>query len=93
MPRCAGCGSDIIAFEPVSGRGTVETFTVVHRSFLPGFGDEPYVLAWIALPEQPGLRVFGNITGCAPEVVRIGMPVTLWFEARSDFALPNFRAA
>ena len=92
MPRCTGCGSGTPTFQPVSGHGTVETFTVVHRSFVPGFGEAPYVLAWIALPEQAGLRVFGNITGCAPDAVHIGMGVTLWFEARGNFALPNFRA-
>lgn len=89
-PRCPSCGSAALAFEPVSGRGKVETFTVIHRSFVPGF-EGPYVAAWIALPEQEGLRAFGNVTGCAPDEVTIGMAVEVWFEPRGDQKLPNFR--
>lgn len=90
-PRCAMCGSDQFDWDAVSGRGTVATFSVIHRSFVAGFDGEPYVIAWIDLPEQPGLRVFGNVTGCAPDAVRIGTPVEVWFEPRGDMAMPNFR--
>lgn len=81
-------------FEPVSGKGQVETFSVIHRSFVPAFAERtPYVIAWIGLPEQPGLRVFANVTGCDPSEVAIGMKVELYFEARDGWdALPNFRA-
>lgn len=89
-PRCPHCGGADLAFEPVSGRGTIETFTVIHRSFVPGF-EGPYVAAWVALPEQDGLRTFANITGCPPDEVRIGMPVEVWFEPRGEQQLPNFR--
>ncbi len=92
-PACPTCGSADLAFEPVSGLGTVETFSVIHKSFVPEFaGREPYVIAWIALPEQAGLRVFGNVTGCAPAEVAIGMAVEVFFEARDGHAaLPNFK--
>lgn len=91
-PRCPGCGGSETTFEPVSGAGTVETFSIVHRSFVPEFADRtPYVIAWIALPEQPGLRVFGNVTGCAPEEVAIGMPVDVYFEELNGRVRPNFR--
>jgi uncharacterized OB-fold protein len=89
---CPACASADLAFEPVSGQGKVETFSVIHKSFVPEFqGREPYIIAWIALPEQPGLRVFGNIVG-APEDVSIGMAVEVCFEARDGHgALPNFK--
>jgi uncharacterized OB-fold protein len=72
----------------------VHTFTVVHRTAAPGFTDcTPYVLAWVDLAEQPGLRAFGNVTGCAPPQVRIGLPVRACFEERQGFGLvPNFTA-
>jgi uncharacterized OB-fold protein len=90
--RCPACGSAKLGYEPVSGRGTVETFTVVHRSFAPGFEAEgPYVVAWIALAEQRGLRTMGNVAGCAPEEVVIGLPVEVFFEPRGELKLPNFR--
>jgi len=90
---CPACGSTELVFEPVSGQGKVETFSVIHKSFVPEFqGREPYVIAWIGLPEQAGLRLFGNVVGAAPEEVSIGMPVEVFFEARDgNAALPNFK--
>ncbi len=92
-PSCPDCGHAEFAFEAVSGLGTIETFSVIHRSFVPEFVDRtPYVIAWIALPEQRGLRAFGNVTGCPPDAVAIGMEVEVYFEARDGrSALPNFR--
>ncbi|WP_433326508.1 Zn-ribbon domain-containing OB-fold protein [Spirillospora sp. CA-294931] len=85
-PSCPFCGGDDLAYERVDGRGTVHTFSVVHRSFLPGFAP-PYVIAWIDLPE--GARAFGDIVGRAPETVRIGQAV------RADLSgpLPHWRPA
>jgi uncharacterized OB-fold protein len=79
----------------VSGLGTVHTFSVVHRSFAPGFADRtPYVIAWIELAEQAGLRAFGNVLDCAPADVRIGLPVRVRFEELPGFGpVPNFSAA
>jgi uncharacterized OB-fold protein len=80
-------------YEPVSGQGRVETFSVIHRSFVPEFaGRVPYAIAWIGLPEQPELRVFANVSGCDPAEVAIGMDVEVFFEARDGrAAIPNFR--
>jgi uncharacterized OB-fold protein len=90
--RCPACGSKELGYERVSGSGTVESFTVVHRSFAPGFEtDGPYAVAWIALPEQAGLRTMANVTGCPADEVRAGMPVEVWFEPRGELKLPNFR--
>jgi uncharacterized OB-fold protein len=83
-PVCPYCGGGELPYETVSGHGTVHTFSVVHRSFLPGF-DPPYVIAWIDLPE--GARAFGDVTGCAAEDVRIGMPVEVYF----DEDIPHWR--
>jgi len=92
-PVCPNCGGSEFTFEPVSGRGRVETFSVIHRSFVAAFADRtPYVVAWIGLEEQAGLRTFGNVTGCAQDEVTIGMEVDVTFEARDGIAaLPNFR--
>lgn len=94
-PRCPRCLGDRLEFRPVSGRGRVYTYSVVHRTFVPGFaGDVPYVIAWLELAEQPGLRVFGNVTGCDPADVRIGTEVEVHFEERDGFGpMPNFRPA
>ena len=94
-PACPACGGGDLDFEAVSGRGHVETISVIHRSFVPAFADRtPYAIAWIGLVEQPGLRVFGNVTGCAPAEIAIGMPVEVYIEAREgQDALPNIKKA
>jgi uncharacterized protein len=90
--RCPFCRGRELEFEQVSGCGQVSTFTIVHRSVAPGFADRtPYVLAWVELAEQPGLRAFGNVVDCPPQEVYIGLPVRVGFEEISGFGLvPNF---
>lgn len=81
----------MLQFEPVSGIGVVESFSIVYRSFVEGFGTEPYAIAWIALPEQAGLRLMSNIVSCNIEEITIGSDVTLCFEQRGDFGdIPQF---
>lgn len=77
---CPYCRGVELVFEPVSGLGTVHTFTVVHRG-------GPFVAAWVDLRE--GARAFGHIVDCPPEQVRIGMPVRVTFV--DD--LPHWRPA
>jgi uncharacterized protein len=88
-PACPYCGGTDLPYSSVSGRGTVHTFSVIHRTFLPGF-ETPYVVAWVELAE--GARAFGNIIGLPPEEVRIGMPVRVCFEDRPGFGpVPQWR--
>ncbi len=49
----------------------------------------PYVVATVKLAEGPHLMT--NIIGCAPDAVRIGMPVRVVFRKMSDeITLPMF---
>jgi uncharacterized protein len=90
-PVCPFCGGVELPYEKVGGRGIVHTSTVVHRAFLPGF-TPPYALAWIDLEE--GARVFGDVVGCEPERVRIGLPVEVCFTELPGFGpLPHWRPA
>ena len=88
---CPACLSDDTDWILSSGRGTVYTYTVMHQNQAIGFREElPYVLAYVELAE--GVRMLTNIVGCAPEDLRIGMPVELTFEdANDEVALPKFR--
>ena len=89
---CPSCWSSDIGWEAVSGRGRIATFTVVHTPPYPAFEDVvPFVLALVDLDE--GVRMMCNIVGCAPENVRIGMPVAVTFEDRGGIALPQFSPA
>jgi uncharacterized OB-fold protein len=90
---CPTCLSDAVEWVRSSGRGTVYTFTVTHQNQAPGFRDAlPYVLAYVELDE--GVRMLTNIVDCAPDAVRIGMPVEVVFEdATATVTLPKFKPA
>ena len=88
---CTECLSPATEWVRASGGGTVYTFTVTHQNQAPGFREElPYVLAVVELEE--GVRMMTNIVGCAPETVRIGMPVEVLFDdVTPDVTLAKFR--
>ena len=75
---CPVCGN-ALAPEPVSGRGTVFTYTVNYQPFNPSV-PVPYVIAIVQLDEQPELRIAANIVDCEPDSVCIGLPVAVRFE-------------
>jgi uncharacterized OB-fold protein len=92
VPVCPACLGNEIVFEPVSGRGVVESFTVNHQPWRPDLAD-PYVIAVVELVEQPDLRLTTNIVGCDPAELFIGQHVVVMFEAVEDIFLPLFRPA
>lgn len=73
--ECRDCGATLVA-QPVSGLGTVFTYTVNHHPYNPEI-PTPYVIALVELSEQSGLRVAANIVGCEPDSVTCGMPVSI----------------
>ncbi|HEV7862189.1 MAG TPA: OB-fold domain-containing protein, partial [Acidimicrobiia bacterium] len=75
---CPRCLSLRLAPEPVSGRGTVYSFTVANREFAPGIMP-PYVVGLVDLVEQEGLRLVTNVVNVAIGDVRIGMAVRVLF--------------
>jgi acetyl-CoA acetyltransferase/uncharacterized OB-fold protein len=89
-PRCPRCHGADVAPEPVSGRATLASYTVNHQPWFPGMS-VPYTIGLVELVEQPDLRLTTNVVGCAPEAVRIGMPLRVTFRTVSDeIALPLF---
>lgn len=105
MQRCADCGwvrfppallcprclSERAEWAPMSGRGTVFSWVVVHQSQHPAFNpDAPYNVAVIELDEGP--RLHTNLLDCALDEIRIGMRVEVVFEkVNDDITLPKFR--
>ncbi len=56
-PACPHDGGPL-TWTPVSGRGTLFTWAVVERAFLPAFADRvPFVTALVVLEEDPALRL------------------------------------
>lgn len=92
---CTACGSTDPRYEftPVSGRGTVRSWTVVRQAFLPGF-DLPFVLVDVELAEQPGLRLIGRLLDGVGADLHLGAAVRVAFEDLSDeMAVPAFELA
>jgi uncharacterized OB-fold protein len=70
------------------GRGTVETFTVVARSFYPAL-PAPYVIAMVRLEE--GILLTALVVDADPAEVAIGLPVAVTFRAiEGDQPVPCF---
>ncbi len=105
LPRCNACGRHFFRPEvacphcfatnwrwvEASGRGTLYSYTIVHKAPAPGFV-VPFMFAAIELDEGP--CVFSNIVGCAQADVRIGMNLQVQFDAVAPgVSLPRFRPA
>ena len=88
-PVCPACLSRELSVAAVSGRAELLTYTVNHQPWLPGF-PPPYVVAIVAIDEQPSLRITTNIVNCAPDELRIGMPLRVCFEECDDVWVPLF---
>jgi uncharacterized OB-fold protein len=111
VARCGHCGRftmppDVVCphchasdprfeFTPVSGRGTVRSWTVVRQALLPGFDDElPFVLVDVELVEQADLRLIGRLLdgpGALGAGLYVGAAVAVTFEDLAPgVAIPAF---
>lgn len=97
--RCAACGRTP-EWTPVSGRGTIWSFTRVHPPVLPAFAAlTPYPVVVVELEEQRGLRLVGNvvenpdspINAVPPERIFIGAPVTAVIRQINGVPWPAWR--
>ncbi|MDL4821312.1 OB-fold domain-containing protein [Actinomadura opuntiae] len=87
-PMCPKCHSPNRDHVVASGRGEVHSYVVHHHPPVPG-RTPPYVVAVVELEE--GVRIVGNVNGCAPDDVKVGMPVRLVFERMDDeLVLPQW---
>ena len=89
VPSCPDCGGTPEP-RPVSGRGTVFTFTVNHQAFRPEV-PPPYVVAIVELDEQDDLRLPTNLVDCDADAMTIGQPVEVLFEHHGEHWVPVFR--
>ncbi len=84
---CPHCGGLDLEWVTASGKGTVYSFTVVHRAPAEFQAEAPYVVAMVELEE--GVRMLTRLVDVEPAAVRVAMAaeVTLRGEPR----LPYFR--
>ncbi len=76
--RCGTCGGREFSWECVSGRGSLASFTVLHRAPPEHQNRLPYVYALVDLEEGP--RIISNIVGVDSDELWIGMPLQVVFE-------------
>lgn len=89
QPLCTKCQGLDLEWVESSGRGTLYSYTVVHRPQRPVF-DVPYTVAIVELEE--GWYMLTNLIGVDATDVKIGMSLEVAFEAMSDeITLPFFR--
>ncbi|MET0143927.1 MAG: OB-fold domain-containing protein [Ilumatobacteraceae bacterium] len=90
---CVGCRSTEPSFhdQPVSGNGTVRSWTVMRVAFLPGFAPlVPYTLADVELDEQANLRIVARVLA-GEEVLAVGARAHTEFEEIAPgFNVPGF---
>jgi acetyl-CoA acetyltransferase/uncharacterized OB-fold protein len=89
VPICPSCHSRSSAPTEVSGRATVVGYTTNQHQWLPGF-EPPYVIAVVAMEEDPTVRLTTNIVDCDPDEVHVGQQVAVRFEHADDVWLPLF---
>ncbi|MBC6462040.1 OB-fold domain-containing protein [Actinomadura sp. HBU206391] len=90
-PMCPHCHALERGHVVASGRGELHSYVVHHHPPVPGRAT-PYVVGLVELEE--GVRMVGNVIGCSPGDVRIGMPVRLAFErVGDDLTLPQWTPA
>jgi uncharacterized protein len=106
VPRCATCGmfrfppaaicfncrSEDVEWIDHDGEADLYSFTVIRHAVIPSVAEAlPIVIGVVELPDTNGCRVIGDVIGCAPESVRIGMPLSLdWYDV-DDGSVPCFR--
>ncbi|MBC7710909.1 MAG: OB-fold domain-containing protein [Rhizobacter sp.] len=94
-PWCIECGSRELQWTAAKPSGTVYSYTVSRTVAMnsPAWAAEmPLILCLIDLDD--GARLYGQVTGCRAEDIRIGMRVDVHFEDISDEAgIPKFRPA
>lgn len=94
-PSCAKCGSSDLCWERFGSdiKGSVYSYIISYRPFLPGFQDDiPQITAIVELERLPKVKILGNILDCKPEEIKIGMPVQMvWVDITEERALPQWK--
>lgn len=91
-PVCRYCRSLDVGVREVSGRAKLAGFTINERFGLPGLA-APYVIAQVAIAEDPRVRLTTNIVDCDFDRLELGQQVQVVFEQVEDVWFPLFRPA
>jgi uncharacterized OB-fold protein len=88
-PACPHCDS-ALEWVRVSGNGTLFSWTVVRRAFLPAFeANVPFVSALIAIDEDPAVRIVSYVVDADPAALRADEPVQAVFRPLTFTTVPD----
>jgi acetyl-CoA acetyltransferase/uncharacterized OB-fold protein len=88
-PICRACGATDLDVQAVWGGAVVQSHTT---NVQPWSADQrdPYVVAVVAIDEDPAIHLTTNLVGVDPEVVAVGLRVQVTFQPAEDVWLPFF---
>ena len=78
---CPNCNSKTTNWKELSGKGSLQSFTVIHIGGTTYASDVPYIVAIVKLKEGPS--VCARLVGAdplKPEAIQVGDPVIADFE-------------
>ena len=79
-PTCRYCDLEDFTWEAVSGRGTLFSWVVVNRPWIPEYASlVPFVPALVALEEDPSVRITTRIVDVEPADLEFDMPLQAFF--------------
>jgi len=78
-PICDNCFSKEFRWVEISNKGKLLTYTVIHVAPTQFQSMAPYAVGIVQF--EDGVKLPGMIKDMAPEQIKIGMPLTLVFEA------------
>lgn len=92
QPLCPACGALDPPWGPVSGGGSVVSWTVVHPPVLPAWADDtPFTVLLVELAQ--GVRMVGRLVEAEPVALAIGLPVALRWREEAGVPLPAWTLA
>ncbi|TDE00667.1 Zn-ribbon domain-containing OB-fold protein [Jiangella asiatica] len=87
--RCPRCLDAEWTWQPVSGRGEVLSYVVVHQRYHPAWSDRvPYNVVLVQLDEGP--RLISNVLPLSGADLRVGMAVRVVFDDEDGVRVPRF---
>lgn len=92
QPHCPHCRSVQNRWTQVAGTGEVYTFTIVRQAAEPKLREAtPYNVAIVLLDGTGDIRLTSNVIDASPDEMRVGLRVSLVWEAAGGMTLPRFR--
>lgn len=82
---CTRCTCTNLQWVESSGRGVINSFSVVRR---PAYPDLPEVYVVVVVAMEEGWSMMSNIVGCDVDAVRIDQDVRAKFVDFEEFSLP-----